>query len=195
MVEEIRHAAEHVGTVKEVRNVRARWLGHRLTTELDVVVANGTTVQEADAISAEVEAVVADHVQALASAHVRVRSFEGASASPTPRHAGHHNALDPIPITGTFVEGVIEIVDTPDGERMRLTAARLADHAQASVVIDRREGDETLRLLPGGKEPNVLMSANAPAEPHEFNARLIVRVGEREDILSFRMVEPAEHPH
>jgi cation diffusion facilitator family transporter len=72
VVEEIRHAAQHVGPVKEVRNVRARWLGHRLTTELDVAVAGGTTVQEAEAISAEVEAAVADHVPALASAHVRV---------------------------------------------------------------------------------------------------------------------------
>ena len=79
MVEEIRHAAGHVGAVKEVRNVRARWLGHRLTTELDVAVANGTTVQEADAISAEVEEMVSDHVPALASAHVRVRSVEGKS--------------------------------------------------------------------------------------------------------------------
>jgi divalent metal cation (Fe/Co/Zn/Cd) transporter len=78
MVEEIRRAAVHVAAVKEARNVGARWLGHRLTTELDVAVAGGTTVQEAEAISAEVEAVVADHVPALASAHVRVRSIEGA---------------------------------------------------------------------------------------------------------------------
>ena len=44
VVEEIRHAARHVSAVREVRNVRARWLGHRLTTELDVAVAGGTTV-------------------------------------------------------------------------------------------------------------------------------------------------------
>ena len=113
VVEEIRHAAAHVSAVREVRNVRARWLGHRLTTELDVAVAGGTTVQEAEAISAEVEAMVADHVPALASAHVRVRSVEGAVASMTPGHAGHHHAPDPVPVKGTFVEGVLEIVDTP----------------------------------------------------------------------------------
>jgi cation diffusion facilitator family transporter len=76
VVDEITHAAEHVGAVKDVRNVRARWLGHRLTTEMDVTVANGTTVQEADAISAQVEAAVADHVPALGSARVRVRSLD-----------------------------------------------------------------------------------------------------------------------
>lgn len=110
VVEEITHAAAHVAAVKEVRNVRARWLGHRLTTELDVAVASGTTVQQAEAISAEVEAVVADHVPALASAHVRVRSVEGAVPSMKPGHAGHHHAPDP---KGTFVKGDLEIVDTP----------------------------------------------------------------------------------
>lgn len=194
VVEEIRHAAEHVGAVKEVRNVRARWLGHRLTTELDVAVANGTTVQEADAISAEVEAVVADHVPALASAHVRVRSVEGATTPPTSSHA-HHHAPDPIRIKGTFVEGVIEIVDTPDGERMQLRAPWLPDNAKALVVIDRPEGEESLPLLPRNGEHGVFISVNAPAEPHEFDARLIVRIGDREDVLSFRMVEPAGHPH
>lgn len=82
VIEEIRHAVQHVAAVRDVRNVRARWLGHRLTTELDVAVANGTTVQEAEAISAEVEAVVADHVPALASARVRVRSVEGVPSLP-----------------------------------------------------------------------------------------------------------------
>ena len=82
VIEEIRHAAQHVAPVRDVRNVRARWLGHRLTTELDVTVANDTTVQEAEAISAEVEAVVADHVPALASARVRVRSVEGVPSLP-----------------------------------------------------------------------------------------------------------------
>jgi len=195
MIDEIRHAAEHVGAVKEVRNVRARWLGHRLTTELDVAVANGTTVEEADAISAEVEAMVADHVPALASAHVRVRALEGATPSSLPIHGGHHHAPAPIAIKGARIDGVLEIVDTPDGERMRLTAARLPDGARVSVVITRPEGDETLPLVAGEGEPGILMSVSAPAEPHEFNARLILNVGDHEDDFPFRMVEPIGHAH
>ena len=195
VVEEIRHAARHVSAVREVRNVRARWLGHRLTTELDVAVAGGTTVQEAEAISAEVEAMVADHVPALASAHVRVRSVEDAAAPLTPGHIGHHHASDPVPVKGTFVEAVLEIVDTPNGERMRLTAARLTDNADVSVVIHRPEGEKKLPLLPQDGEQGVLMSSIAPAEPHEFDARLVLRVGEHEEILPFRMVEPEGHHH
>jgi len=76
---------------------------------------------------------VADHVPALASAHVRVRSIEG--AVPSTSHAGHHHAPDPVPVKGTFVEAVLEIVDTPNGERMRLTAARLTGAALSASVV------------------------------------------------------------
>lgn len=195
VVEEIRHAVEHVGAVNEVRNIRARWLGHRLTTEMDVAVANGTTVQEADAISAQVEAAVADHVPALASARVRVRALESALASSVPSHATHHHAPAPVPIKGALIEGVLEIVETTDGERMRLTAVRLPANANVSVVITRPEGDENLPLVAREAERGVLISVSGPAEPHEFNARLIVSVGDHEDVFPFRMVEPVGHAH
>jgi divalent metal cation (Fe/Co/Zn/Cd) transporter len=187
VIEEIRHAAAHVDAVKEVVRVRARWLGHRMTTELDVAVAGDTTVQEADAISAEVEGVVADHVPALASVHVRVRSAEAAISSRTPGHAGH--ASNPVSVKGALVDGVLEIIDTPAGERMRLTAARLPADAKVSVVISRSVGEEKLPLLPQGGERGVFFSTEAPAEPHEFSARLVLQVGEHEEVLAFRMTE------
>lgn len=86
-------------------------------------------------------------------------------------------------------------MDTPDGERMRLTAAWLSDAVKVSVVISRPEGDETLPLLPQARKRDVLISADAPAEPHEFNGQLILRVGDHEELLPFRMVEPAGHIH
>jgi hypothetical protein len=41
-----------------VRNIWARWLGHRLTTELDVAVAGSATVQGSRGDFAEVELMV-----------------------------------------------------------------------------------------------------------------------------------------
>jgi hypothetical protein len=180
VVEEIRHAATHVGAVKEVLKVRARWLGHRMTTELDVAVAGGTTVQEADAISAEVEEVVADHVPALASAHVRVRSAQSAISSRAQGHIGHHHAPHPVSVRGALVDGVLEIIDTPDGERVRLIAASLPANAEVSVVISRGSREEKLPLLPQGEERGMFLSTDAPAEPHQFSAHLVLRVGARE---------------
>lgn len=197
VVAEITHAAEHVSAVRRVLRVRARWLGHRLTAELDVAVADDTTVRQAEAISAEVEAVLSDHVPALASAHVRVRPMDtAAGAGIGAGHAGHHHALDPVPVRGDLAEGVMEIVDTPDGERFRFSAARLAPDAEAVAVID-RPGNvaETLRLTPQNGDRYCLMSSEAPAEPHEFTARLQVRAAGREEALPFRMAEPAGHAH
>ena len=192
VVAEITHAAEHVGAVRRVFNVRARWLGHRLTTELDVAVADGTTVREAEAISAEVEAVLTDHVPALASAHVRVRSADGLAA---PAKTGHHHAPDPVPVRGELAQGVLEIIDTVAGERMRFQASALADNATVSVMIDRGEGYEELILLPAADAAHLLLSTDVPAEPHEFNAHLVVRAGGHEEALPFRMTEPAGHVH
>lgn len=192
VVAEITHAAEHVGAVRRVSNVRARWLGHRLTTELDVAVAEGTTVREAEAISAEVEAVLTDHVPALASAHVRVRPADGLAA---PAKTGHHHAPDPVPVHGELAQGVLEIIDTPAGERMRFQASALADNAVVSVMIDRGEGYEELTLLPAEDAAHLFLSTAVPAEPHEFDARLLVRAAGREESLAFRMTEPAGHAH
>jgi len=192
VVAEITHAAEHVGAVRRVSNVRARWLGHRLTTELDVAVADGTTVQEAEAISAEVEAALTDHVPALASAHVRVRPADGLAA---PAKTGHHHSPSPVSVHGELARGVLEIVDTDAGERMRFQALALAANAAVSVMIDRGEGYEELSLLPAPDSTLLFLSTAAPSEPHEFDARLLIRSAGREENLAFRMIEPTEHAH
>lgn len=51
---EIRHAAEHVSEVKEVSEVRVRWLGHRLHAEINVAVDSQMTVARAHAVASEV---------------------------------------------------------------------------------------------------------------------------------------------
>ena len=54
---------------------------------------------------------------------------------------------------------------------------------------------ETLVLLPSSSNPSMLESASAPAEAHEFNARLILSTKDRDDVQEFRMSEPAGHAH
>jgi hypothetical protein len=51
---------------------------------------------------------------------------------------------------------------------MQLTAASLPANAEVIVVIHRRTGEEKLLLHPIDKERGVFLSADAPAEPHEF---------------------------
>jgi len=54
IIDELRHAAEQVPQVREVTEVRARWLGHRLHAELNVAVDPALTIAQAHAVAAEV---------------------------------------------------------------------------------------------------------------------------------------------
>jgi cation diffusion facilitator family transporter len=68
----VSHAAGHVADVREVTDVRARWIGHRLHAELSVSVAAGLTVREAHAIAREVRHRLLHDVPHLGSAIVHV---------------------------------------------------------------------------------------------------------------------------
>ena len=69
---EIEHAPTHVAGVLGVHDVRARWLGHRVYSDVAINVDPALSVQEADAISQKVEQALRDHVRLLGSVVVRV---------------------------------------------------------------------------------------------------------------------------
>ncbi len=106
---------------------------------------------------------------------------------------GHHHAPDPFIVTCELADGLLEIVDTPQGERMRLTIDRHAEGLTAMVVIDRPAGPETLFLMPDARDHHRLESTDAPAEPHEFDARLVLHANGKSLDLPFRMTEPEGH--
>ncbi|MEY4890731.1 MAG: hypothetical protein RIQ75_1861, partial [Pseudomonadota bacterium] len=106
---------------------------------------------------------------------------------------GQHHAPDPFIVTCDLADGVLGIVDTPQGERMRLTIDRHAEGLTAMVVIDRPTGPETLFLMPVSGDHHRLQSMDAPTEPHEFDARLILQANGKSLDLPFRMTEPEGH--
>ncbi len=201
ITDEIRHAADHVPDILKVLDVRARWLGHRLTTELDIALDRDATLRDADKITAQLERELFQHMPALAAARIRARPFdptvqEDSDVAPSPgAHAvGHHHAPTPIAVRGQLADGVLEIVDTPHGECMQFTASRAVVDLEARVEIQRERGRiEMLALvaLPGDRSR--FMSATAPQEPHEFDARLNLSAADRSEALPFRLVEPAHH--
>ena len=72
VIDELRHAAEHVPQVKEVTEVRARWLGHRLHAELNVAVDPELTIAQAHAIAAEVRHQLLHHLDYLSLVVIHV---------------------------------------------------------------------------------------------------------------------------
>ncbi|MGH8165006.1 MAG: cation diffusion facilitator family transporter, partial [Rhodanobacteraceae bacterium] len=69
---EIEHAPMHVPGVREVREVRARWIGHRVHSDIVVRVDPTLSVREGQKIATAVEEAVRDHVRLLGSVVVRV---------------------------------------------------------------------------------------------------------------------------
>ena len=131
---------------------------------------------------------LAAHLPALAEARI---VFAPAEVTP-----GHHHAPDPVVVSGRLAEGVLQIVDSPQGERMRLRVSRHAESLRASVSIDRLGGrSEVLDLQPVDGDHHCLQSSTAPEEPHEFGARLNLAAGNDNEEVVFAMAEPEGQHH
>jgi hypothetical protein len=195
---EIRHAAEHVPGIASVTEARARWIGHRLHTDVAIAVDKGLSLAEALAIAARLKQELLDHIAALRTANI---SFDAPDLAPGAGNAaggpsGHHHAPDSVPFGGVLAGGTLAIVDTPEGERMRAVLDRGAPGLRAKVTIDRPGGaPESFCLEPVAGRANLLQSLVAPAEPHDFTAILELTADERREALSFGMKEPAGHVH
>ncbi|CAN7340091.1 cation diffusion facilitator family transporter [Rhizobium sp. LjRoot258] len=192
--EEVRHAAEHVKGIESVVNVKARWLGHKLHADVTIAVDPSQTVAEANALVVALRNELNAHLPALATATIQLDSGSALAAVDDRGH-GHHHAPAPFTVSSPLATGLIEIIDTPEGERMRLSISKHARGLQAVVEITRKSGVERLPLLPSPVDPHALLSTVAPAEPHEFDAVLKLMAGIEVDDLTFRMEEPEGHHH
>jgi cation diffusion facilitator family transporter len=195
---EIRHAAEHIPGIKQVLDVRARWLGHRLNTELDVVLDGKLPLSEADAIAVQFEHELSEHMPALSSARIRVRPYDATSIEPlvdhsASAHAGHHHAPSPVVVRGELAQGIVDIIETLQGERLRFTSSRPIPglNVVATIQRDRPQG-ELLELIELQGETQFL-SSSAPEEPHEFDAVLRLQLDGHSEALRFHMTEPEDH--
>ncbi len=182
LLDEIGHAAAHVPGVA-VQEARARWLGHRLQVELVLTADEGMLLAEANTLAARVEEELHHHLPALAAASIRFAPLAG----------GHHHAPAPFLVGGQLAAGVLQIVDTPDGERMQLRLSRHVEALQAEVGIARPSGTERLVLWPVAGNHHLLQSLQAPAEPHGFDAVLTLSAGKAREEVGFTMAEPHHH--
>lgn len=72
VIDEIHHAARHAAGVREVAEVRARWIGHRLHAEVNIAVDPGLSVAEGHTIAKEVHHQLLHHLTYLAGATIHV---------------------------------------------------------------------------------------------------------------------------
>ncbi len=87
IVDEIRHAAEHVSEVQNVTEIRARWIGHRIYTEVNIAVNGTTSVAAAHDIANSVRHELLDHFAYLSNVVIHVDPVEHSGES-------HHKIPD-----------------------------------------------------------------------------------------------------
>lgn len=78
VVSEIEHAATHVPGVEGVNDLRVRWLGHRLTTQLSITVDPELSVAQAHDLACQVEHELLHHLDYLSEASVHIDPIEKA---------------------------------------------------------------------------------------------------------------------
>jgi len=188
---EIEHAAGHVPGVVRVSDVKARWLGHKLVADVTIAVDRGLSVAEANGIALALKEELHEHLPPLGRATIQFDT-EGAVAA---IGQGHYPAPEPFRVISPLASGDLAIVDTPEGERMRLMLKHHMDGLVAVVSINRPDGIERLPLEAMDSDHHALQSLMAPAEPHEFDAELMLMAGEQRDVLAFSMKEPEGHHH
>jgi len=93
VIEEIRRVAKQVPQVKEVAEVRARWLGHRLHAEVNIAVRPELTIVQAHAVASEVRHELLHHLDylSLVVIHVDPADQSGEIHHGIPEHA--HDGL------------------------------------------------------------------------------------------------------
>jgi len=72
IIDEVRHAAEHVPGIRRVLDVKARWLGHRLYVEVAIDVDGDQPVEKSLGLTKALKGELHHHLPALATANIRV---------------------------------------------------------------------------------------------------------------------------
>ena len=82
IIAELRHAAEHVPGIAAIDGARARWVGHRLHAEADIVVDAELPVREAAMLAERLRAEAQHHLPALSRLRVEAVATHGHAAGP-----------------------------------------------------------------------------------------------------------------
>jgi len=72
VLDEVQHAAQHVTGVREVTEVRVRWVGHRLSAEINIAVDSQLSVEAGHRVAQEVRHELLHHLPYLGNATIHV---------------------------------------------------------------------------------------------------------------------------
>jgi cation diffusion facilitator family transporter len=95
VLDEIKHAVNHIPGVQDVSEIRVRWLGHRLHAEMNIAVDPELSVESGHQIAQDVRHQLLHHLRYLSDAviHVDPANSSGEKYHRSPEHA--HDNLSP----------------------------------------------------------------------------------------------------
>lgn len=95
VIDEIQHAVNHAPGVRDVSEVRVRWLGHRLHAEVNIAVSPELSVEEGHEIATEVQHQLLHHLRYLSNATVHM---DPVNASGEKHHRIAEHTRDDLPV-------------------------------------------------------------------------------------------------
>lgn len=94
VVDEIRHAVKHTDGVRDISEVRVRWLGHRLHAEVNIAVSPELSVKKGHEVAREVRHQLLHHLSYLSNAIIHI---DPVTASGEKFHHIEEHAHDNLP--------------------------------------------------------------------------------------------------
>lgn len=91
VIEEIRHAVDHVHGVEDITDIRVRWIGHRLNVEINIAVDPKHSVEKGHEIALEVRHQMLHHLRYLS--HVSIH-IDPANAAGEYHHSINNHSHD-----------------------------------------------------------------------------------------------------
>ena len=91
IITELRHSIEHVPGIISSRNLRARWMGHRLHAEAEIVVPGDVSVAQGIVLIGQVREAVLAHFPALSSLRIEFGGATGAQSLTNNNHGDQHH--------------------------------------------------------------------------------------------------------
>jgi cation diffusion facilitator family transporter len=95
IVDEIKHAVNHIPVVLDISEVRVRWLGHRLHAELNMAVSPELSVARAHEVANKVRHQLLHHLRYLSGATIHI---DPVNASGEKHHRITEHAHDDLPV-------------------------------------------------------------------------------------------------
>ena len=72
IVDTVKHTVEHIHEVKDITEIRVRWIGHHLHAELNIAIDPRLTIKEGHLIAKEVRHQLLHHLKFLSNATIHV---------------------------------------------------------------------------------------------------------------------------